>query len=75
MWEDDDDEDHNHHQESDKEDEAEIILPSDIMIVNEQRHDLQLAPLIEYLALKLNPIPYFLSNQFLIFSFNSIGYF
>ena len=26
-------------------------------------------------TLKLNPIPYFLSNQFLTFSFNSIGYF
>ena len=50
MWEDDDDEDDDHHRESDKEDEAEIILPSDIMIANEQRHDLQLAPLIEYLV-------------------------
>ena len=50
MWEDDDDEDDDHHQESDKEDEAEIILPSDVMIANEQRHDLQLAPLIEYLV-------------------------
>ena len=35
-------------------------------------HSFILPPL---LMLKLNPIPYSLSNQFLIFSFNSIGYF
>ena len=41
------------------------------MVVEEESANMSMG----VIPLKLNPIPYFLSNQFLTFSFNSIGYF